>query len=88
MKKSLPDDRRKKGLPPLFGAPWEREEESNAVVSDEYRLAGALWALLLEYGGDNRIDAIHPHFRQVSDRAVSLLEELGYYQKGKGFRAR
>jgi len=77
------------GLPPLFGAPWEREDEPRTPARiNEYRLAEALWALVLEYGGDNRIDVIHPHFQQVSARAVSLLEELGYYQKGRGFAPR
>lgn len=69
------------GLPPLFGAPWERQV-------GEDRLAEALWSLVLEYGGDDRIDAIHPHFKAVSAHAVSLLEELGYYQKGQGFTPR
>ena len=77
------------GLPPLFGAPWERQEEQDPVIStamlNQYRLAQAMWSLILEYGGDNRIDAIHPHFKAVSAHAVSLLEELGYYQKGQGF---
>mgnify|MGYP001618255371 CR=1 FL=1 len=69
------------GLPPLFGAPWEREP----TLHNEYRLAEALWAMVLEYGGDNRIDAIHPHFKQVQARAVQVLEDTGWYQAGKGF---
>lgn len=52
---------------------------------EETRLAHALWSLVLEYGGNGQIDAINPHFRQASARAVSLLEQLGYYHEGKGF---
>ncbi len=51
----------------------------------EERLAGALWAMIIEYGGDNKIDAIHPGFKGVAEEGVGILTELGYYVKGQGF---
>mgnify|MGYP001559386422 CR=1 FL=1 len=62
--------------------PWELE---HAKRTSEQQLAGALWSMVIEYGGDNRVDPILPHLRAAMDRAIALLEKLGYYQRGKGF---
>lgn len=57
-----------------------------AVGSDnEYRLAQALWRLIVEYGGNRQIDRIAPHFKEASIAATQVLEDTGWYEAGKGF---
>tara|TARA_Y100000296_G_C5168618_1_gene256090 strand:- start:1508 stop:1762 length:255 start_codon:yes stop_codon:yes gene_type:complete len=48
--------------------------------NDEEKAVGALFDLMVSYGGDAKVDAVNKHIRDSFNRAHDLLVELGYYR--------
>ncbi len=47
----------------------------------EAELASALWRMVVEYGGNDKITAINPHMRDAQHDAIEALEEAGYWYR-------